>query len=127
MSGRKSILIVDDDVAFSNLARMVLTEKGGFEVVVCNKSETALTMIGNWRPDLILLDIVMPNMDGTEIAEQLRMTPDLSSIPVIFFTSLMTPEEAAAHPALSKNRFIPKPVKAGELLKQVREFFKIAS
>ena len=121
---KRSILIVDDEVDFPRLARMVLTEKGGFEVVVCHRGEQAIDMIREWKPDLLLLDIVMPNVDGTDIAAALRNDPELCSVPIIFFTSLMTPQEAAAHPVVGKHDFIPKPISVDALLKRVQEFFK---
>ena len=123
MAPAKRILIVDDDIDFSKLARMVLIEKGGFEVEACNQSGNAINVIKQRRPDLILLDIMMPDKDGTEIAAELRQDPKLCTIPIIFFTSLMTPEEATGHPVIGKYQFIPKPIKAEDLLKRVKDFF----
>ncbi|OQA58180.1 MAG: Transcriptional regulatory protein YycF [Candidatus Omnitrophica bacterium ADurb.Bin277] len=125
MKKQKTIVIVDDEVELSEFARMVLAEKGGYEVGICNQSERAIGMIREWKPDLVLLDIMMPNVDGTEIAARLREDPELCAIPVIFLTSLMTAQEAATHPVIGKNRFLPKPINGEELLKRIREFFEL--
>ena len=127
MGRAKTILIIDDDVDFSGLASMILAQKGGYEVGVCNQGANAMTMIREWQPDLILLDIVMPNVDGTEIAAHLRQDPKLCNIPVIFLTSLMTAQEAAAHPVIANYKFISKPIKTEELLRCVKEFFEFGN
>ena len=121
---KKTVLIVDDDIDFSKVARVVLEQKGGFQVGICNQSVNAVAAVREWKPDLVLLDIMMPGKDGTEIAAQLREDPQLCSIPVIFFTSLMTPGEAAGHPVIGNYQFIPKPIKVDDLLRRVKDFFE---
>ena len=83
----------------------------------------AVKMIRVWKPDLVLLDIIMPGMDGTEIAGELRKDKELSTVPVIFSTSLVTKEEAAEHPLIAKYPFISKPIGGEALVKRIREFF----
>lgn len=125
MDTKKTILIVDDDVDFSSMAKMMLEKTGLFEVGICNQGAGAVARIQSWKPDLLLLDIVMPDMDGTEIASQLRKEKGLCNIPVIFLTSLMTPSEAAKNPATAHCRFIAKPITGQELIQHVKEFFGI--
>lgn len=127
MGRNKTILIVDDDVDFAGLAKMILAQKGGYEVGVCNQGANAVTMIREWQPDLILLDIVMPNVDGADVAARLREDPKLCNIPVIFLTSLMTAQEAASHPVIANYKFISKPIKGEELLRRVKEFFEFGN
>jgi CheY-like chemotaxis protein len=125
MNPNKTVLIVDDDVNFSKMAGMVLEQKGGFRVAVCNQGANAVTAIREIRPDLILLDIVMPGVDGTDVAVELRGDPELRKIPLVFLTSLMTASEAAAHPVIANYKFISKPIKGEDLLRRVNEFFQI--
>jgi len=123
MDFKKSILIIDDDVSFSGATKMILEQKGGYEVGVCNRSAKALTLIREMKPDLVLLDVVMPGLDGGEVAAKIREDRELRNVPVIFLTSLMTEEEAAAHPMIGKYKFISKPIQAEDLLKRVKDFF----
>ena len=127
MGNNKSILIIDDDVNFSKMAGMILEEKGGYKVKVCNQSEKAIEVVRSVQPDLILLDIVMPNVDGPEICAQLQQDPQLKKIQIVFLTSLITPEEAAAHPVIAKHKFIGKPIRGDELLKKVNGFCGIGN
>lgn len=125
MDTKKTIMIIDDDVDFSAMAKMMLEKTELFNVVTCNQGSEAMTWIRNYKPDLLLLDIVMPDIDGTEIAGQLRKEKGLCHIPVIFLTSLMTPSEAAQNPATAHCRFIAKPISCQELIEHVKEFFGI--
>ena len=81
-----TILIVDDNKANLQLLETILTEKG-YRILVSVKGQTALTIASLEKPDLILLDIMMPEMDGYEVCERLKQDPDLQSIPVIFLTA----------------------------------------
>lgn len=122
MKHKKTILMVDDDVDFTKMAKMLLEKTGLYEVGVCNESTAAVEWIRGWKPDLILLDVVMPNVDGGEIAAILQKDKDLCSIPLVFMTSLMTAEEAAQNPLIAKHRFISKPISGQTLLDRVRGF-----
>lgn len=125
MSHKKTIVIIDDEIDFTKMASMMLEQKGGFKVGICNQGTRAVETIREWQPDLILLDIMMPDKDGSDIAAELRKDPELCIIPIIFFTSLMTPSEAAGHPVFSNYGFIPKPIETEDLLRRVQEFFKL--
>jgi len=125
MKKKKSIVVVDDEGDFTEMAKILLEKTGFFEVGVCNYGIDALEMIRDWKPDLVLLDIMMPGMDGTEIASKLREDKDLASIPVMFSTSLVTASEASESPLIAKYPFISKPIGGEALVKRLREFFQI--
>jgi DNA-binding response OmpR family regulator len=124
MGQKKLILIVDDDVSLSGMAKAMLEKVGHYEVEVCNRGEEALEVIGKKKPDLILLDVVMPGVDGPEIAGKLRADKALSAIPVIFLTSLVSHAEAAHETTIGGYPFIAKPVAGEDLVKRVRDFLK---
>lgn len=123
MGGKKRIVIIDDDVSLSSMSKVMLEEIGHYEVEVCNRGAEALEVIRAKKPDLILLDVVMPDVDGPEVAGQLRADRELSAIPVIFMTSLVSSEEAH-EPAIGGYPFISKPISGEALVKRVHDFLK---
>lgn len=124
MGQKKRIVIVDDDVSFSEMAKMMLEKAGLYEVTVCNRGGDALRTIRAKKPDLILLDVVMPGTDGPEIASQLRADKTLSAIPLVFLTSLITVEEASGKSMIGNYPFVSKPISGEDLVKRVRDFTK---
>jgi DNA-binding response OmpR family regulator len=124
MGQKKRIVIVDDDVSLSGMAKAVLEKVGRYEVEVCNRSSEALEVIRKKKPDLILLDVMMPRVDGPEIASKLREDKALSAIPVIFLTSLVNQAEASHESSIGGYPFIAKPVAGEELVKRVRDLLK---
>ncbi|HNX68693.1 MAG TPA: response regulator [Candidatus Omnitrophota bacterium] len=124
---QKTILLIDDDVDFSEMAKMFLDKSGLYRVGICNDSTRAMEFVRGWRPDLVLLDVMMPHTDGGEVAALLRADSELSSTPVIFMTSLMTPGEAARSSKGAKNPFIPKPISGEDLVLRVRRFFELGN
>lgn len=125
MKKKKSIVVVDDESDFTDMTKILLERTGFFEVGVCNYGVEAIEMIREWKPDLVLLDIVMPGMDGTEIASKLREDKDLCSIPVMFSTSLVTAREASENPSIARYPFISKPISGDAFVKRILDFFKI--
>ncbi len=124
MESKRSILIVDDDVDASRMAKMVLEKTGLYTVSICNRGSEAFKTIQDTRPELVLLDVVMPDADGTEIAAQIRQDKSLDAIRFIFMTSLVSPEEVSGSSLIGGHPFIPKPVTADVLLERVKGFFK---
>lgn len=84
--GKQHILIIDDEpINLKILSRKLETE--GYEVIVAGSGETGLHLVSKSHPDLILLDIMMPGMDGHEVCRQLKNSPQTEDIPIIFLTS----------------------------------------
>lgn len=114
------ILVVDDDVHLSQLVAIVLNKTGAYASLVENRSHQALATARKFRPDLVLLDVDMPGLDGGDVARQLRADPTLRDVPVIFFTSLVSPSESKRGMATSGGeRFLPKPVDPGVLIQSI--------
>jgi len=126
------ILLVDDDPDFVEATRIVLESKP-YQVVVAFDGDEGLAKAKEEKPDLILLDIIMPRMDGFKVCEMLKSDPELSAIPVIMITSFServgeTSLAMSQGLALEAEDFIDKPVAPAELLIRVeRQLRKKAS
>ncbi|MBI2997055.1 MAG: response regulator [Deltaproteobacteria bacterium] len=108
-TGEKRILIIDDNADFSNLVRSRLEETGKYKVQVENEGSSGIDTARTFKPDLILLDVVMPDIGGPEVAEQLRDDKEMARIPVVFLTSIVSEEEVKSHGGLIGGRhFIAK-------------------
>jgi len=118
---KKRILIIDDDEPLSQLTGSALEQSGLYEVRIENRPTLARKAAEEFMPDLILLDVIMPEIDGGTVASQLRERRLLKDIPIIFLTSVVGKKEAAAHEGtIGKEHFLAKPVTIAELLEAVR-------
>ena len=113
----KKILIVDDDpVSLEMLEKILLLE--GYWVAKATNGKEALYIADEFQPDLIILDIVMPIMDGTEAMEKLEKNPRTKNIPVLFLTSLISKKEEFDN-GTGKRRFFAKPIDREKLLEEI--------
>ena len=94
---RSRILIVDDERATTRLLRMTLEQTGKYEVRAENDSKLVVAAALEFQPDLILLDVVMPDMDGGDVAIAIREHPALNKVPVIFLTATVVKSELDEH------------------------------
>ena len=81
------VLVVEDDVDIQKVVRMSLKVRGTKDVVVVSNGEECLAVVGEMKPDLILLDVMMPKLDGYQTCRRLKQNPDTKAIPVIFLTA----------------------------------------
>jgi CheY-like chemotaxis protein len=88
---KKRVLLVDDEKSFTNLLKLNLEDTGNYEVRVENWAEDALKAAREFKPDIVLLDIIMPRMPGGNVAMQLKEDPALKDTPVIFLTAGRAP------------------------------------
>ncbi|MBI4342020.1 MAG: response regulator [Candidatus Omnitrophica bacterium] len=93
---KKRILIIDDSDDITTPLKLYLEKTGAYEVCVENAGSHGLGTAKAFKPDLILLDVMMPDMDGGDVATQLEEEPSTSKIPVVFLTAAVTKEEVAA-------------------------------
>jgi len=126
MSEPAKILFVDDDPDFVEATRIVL-ESAPYDVTVAYNGQEALQKVKEVNPDLIILDIIMPEQDGFKVCEALKSDPDLSEIPVIMLTSLSQRMGETAFSLtdgmmLEADDYVDKPVAPDELLKLVEKF-----
>ncbi len=82
------ILLADDEPDILEVSKIALETVGGFEVEVCSSGAELLQLLPEFRPDLIIMDVLMPDMAGPEVLSRLRQLPDYSGIPVIFLTGV---------------------------------------
>jgi len=113
------LLIVDDEVEFCRPLQEHMETVEGFETQVCNDSTQAMEMARSFMPDVILLDIVMPNLSGSDLANQLKQNPATQKIPVIFLTALVTRKEFEEREQIGGQQFLTKPVRVGELMQAI--------
>lgn len=110
------ILVVDDDTDILSIMETLLTMKG-FEVAVISKGENTIPKINSFKPDLILLDVLISGYDGRTICRQLKSDVNTRHIPVIMFSA--HPGAAASIADYGANDFIVKPFDISHLLKKV--------
>lgn len=117
------ILVVDDLMDNLFLLQTVL-EAEGYEVELADNGQAALTKVESSPPDLILLDIMMPDMSGYEVTQKIRQNPEVPYIPILLVTAH---EEAKVVEGLNSgaNDFIRKPIDFDELLARVRAFLRL--
>lgn len=109
ISGNKRILAVDDEPAITHLWKVVLEKSGNYTVEEENRSLYAVEAAYRFLPDLILLDVNMPGIDGSEIALQIRADEMLRHTAIVFLTSLVTSEEVTAGKRIEGHLCLPKP------------------
>ncbi|HEX3096924.1 MAG TPA: response regulator [Usitatibacter sp.] len=125
--GPRRILLVDDEAEIRIIARMALEMVGGFEVRDFGSAEEALAAAAEVRPDLLLLDVMMPGMDGLQALARLRRIPATVGTPAIFMTAKVQPAEVAAYEALGAIGVIAKPFSPMALPDEVRRLWKRAA
>jgi CheY-like chemotaxis protein len=120
-TNKPRILIVDDNSRFSHSARLILQESGQYVVCEENDAASAVETARSFRPDLILLDLVMPQLDGAEVAAQVESDWALHGVPIVFVTGLVTRDEARNGQRIDGHRVVSKPVSSFDLLGAVEE------
>ena len=118
----KRILIIDDEVGFTNLVKLNLEQTGRFVVGIVNESVDALAVAEEFKPQLILLDVMMPGKDGGELLAELEVNEQLKNVPVLFLTASTMNQLARAEQAAVQGRpVIAKPVLPQELIRRLDE------
>ena len=119
------ILYVEDQQDIRLVAKMALEAVGGFTVVACASGQEALSSAAAAMADLLLLDIMMPGMDGPSTLKALRELPATAHTPVIFMTAKVQTAEVAQYMALGALQVIPKPFDPMELSAQIRHIWEM--
>ena len=113
----KRILVVDDEPSITRLLKLNLEQTGRYLVAEENVAPQTLATAEAFRPDLILLDVMMPGVDGGELASQLQASPRLKRVPIVFLTAAVKKEEVASHGGLIGGlQFLAKPVDLAEVI-----------
>ena len=117
------ILYIEDEVDIQVVARLALEALGGFTVDTCSSGREGIARAQAAAPDLILLDVMMPDMDGPATLQALRQVPALAGVPVVFMTAKVQPQEVAHYRALGAVAVIAKPFDPMLLAQQVRDIW----
>ena len=114
---KKRIMIVDDEPSFTRTTRYLLEQTGDYQVCEVNDSCQAIATGRAFKPDLILLDVVMPQLDGGEVVTKIRADPFLREVPVVFLAALMERDESENGPQERGGyRFLSKLVSREQIL-----------
>jgi CheY-like chemotaxis protein len=120
----RNILYVEDDLLVRTTAKLVLEVIGNFHVRDCGSGREALLAAYDFHPDLILLDVVMPELDGLQTLERLRRMPHLMDTPALFVTGLTATTDIARYLEAGAIGVIPKPLAPMRLSEQLQEFWE---
>tara|TARA_B100000029_G_scaffold26016_1_gene25551 strand:- start:1829 stop:2305 length:477 start_codon:yes stop_codon:yes gene_type:complete len=119
----KKILYIEDDLDIQEVARMALEVVGDYEIALCSSGREALEEVSQFHPDLILLDVMMPGMDGLSTLEALHTLPDSADTPVVFVTANVQANEIAQYRQLGAIEVIAKPFDPMNLAEDIRQLW----
>jgi CheY-like chemotaxis protein len=119
--GKRRILIVDDDANSTHLVKILLERSGPYLVREENDATKADETAHDFKPDVILLDIVMPKMDGGELATHIEADRELHDTPIIFLTALVTHDEAKSGLHIQGRPLVAKPISIPELIDAIEK------
>jgi CheY-like chemotaxis protein len=118
------ILVVDDEAGFTRLLKLNLEATGRYNVLTENNPLIALPAAIHFQPDLVLMDVMMPGIDGGDVANRFSNHPDLRDIPIIYLTATVKHSEVdARHGEIGGLHFLSKPVSLPQLLEHLDEHF----
>jgi DNA-binding response OmpR family regulator len=117
---RKTILIVDDEIGALTLIGIML-ERGGFSVIKTRNADEALASVDNRAPDLIILDVMMPGMDGIELCSVLRQRANTGTLPILILSARGDADSVMRGMDAGANDYLPKPILHHDLVAKVKE------
>lgn len=120
----RSVLVVDDEPMARSMLRLILV-RAGFEVREAEDGKAALSEVDRSLPDLMILDIMMPGIDGFEVCERLRADESTNRLPIIMLSAKTDSESVKRGLNLGANKYLTKPVGPDELTRHVREVLHI--
>ena len=123
----KLVLYVEDDPDIQMVAQMALEVVGGLTLRSCASGREALRAVASCQPDLILLDVMMPDMDGPATLAELRKLPVTAATPVVFMTAKVQAAEVSHYKSLGAIGVIAKPFDPMQLAQQVRQLWEAAA
>ena len=120
---QKRILMVDDEESFARMTKRSLEATGVYEVEIVHRAKQAIAVARAFKPDIILLDVMMPDGDGGEVASEMAADPRLAKVPVLFLTAVVKGSEVGQRGAgfIGGRFYIAKPVDADRLIGLIEE------
>jgi CheY-like chemotaxis protein len=120
---KKRILVVDDETGVTTMTKLNLERTGQYQVLVENRATSALEAAHRFNPDLILLDITMPEMDGGDVAAQIKADPKLKDTPIVFLTAVVSQIETGNSELRRGGQvFLSKPVNLKTLVTCIEQY-----
>lgn len=114
---KKRILVIDDEINLTQMVKLNLEAAGDYEVETENEGANAIEVAKRFKPDLIFLDLIMPDIEGSEVARHLKAERELKNVPIVFFTATITSEEVKrAGGVVGGQTFLAKPVSLKQLI-----------
>jgi len=115
------ILLIDDEPSFTRMLKLNLERTGAFKVHCENNGAFGLTAARDFLPDMVFLDVIMPDVDGGEVAAQIHADPNLKDTPIVFLTAGVSRETTRAKPVIGGRTFLAKPVRTDEVLRCIEK------
>jgi len=126
MAELQKILYAEDEPDIQSIAQMALEMMGGYTLKVCNNGQEAVEAAEAFAPDLILLDVMMPNMDGPAALKAIKQMPALTDVPVIFMTAKVQHQEIEDYKAMGAIDVIAKPFDPMTLSETIKKLWENA-
>lgn len=117
------ILCIDDETDILEVARMCLETVGGYQVSICSSGAEAVAKVDGIKPDLIMIDVMMPGMDGPATMIELKKNPALAKTPIVFMTARIQPTEIREYLVMGASAVLPKPFDPMTLSSQIQEIW----
>ncbi len=117
---KKKILIVEDENCLLRLECILLTSKG-YDVMGVSDGEEALKIISDYKPDLVLLDVIMPGIDGFEVCRRIKSDPKFDHIPVVMLTAKKKPQDIQKGEVVGAASYITKPFKSSTVIETIQK------
>ncbi len=124
---KNRVLVIDDDPRILKMVQTILSAEGDLEVLTASSDFQAGLTVSSWMPDIILLDMLMPQMDGFQVCRRLKSDEKLKDIPIIAVTVLKDPKEIKKMRSAGITDYISKPFKSQDLVKKIKEHLLIES
>src|SRR5688572_10345472 len=122
LTPKRRVLIVDDEPGFTRLLKLNLHHTGRYTAEVVNDAEEAVHVAERFAPDVVLLDVMMPGLDGSEVADRLHAVPKFRNIPIIFLTAAVKKQEVLASGGMRGGiPFVAKPIEFQEVLHHIEK------
>ncbi len=126
MAKKIKVLIIDDEADFCYFVKENLMRNGWFDVTIATNCTHGIEIAENEQPDIILLDLVMPDMSGDEVAAVLKEKVDTANIPILYITALATGDDPGENEEkkTGNNHILPKPVRTKKIIETIVNILK---
>lgn len=119
MEDKKRILIIEDELYFARLVKMNLESTGRFDVYIESDGESGLDKVKNEKPDLVILDLLLPGLPGEQVCKEIRSDSDISSTPIVMLTAKTRDAERVVGMVIGADAYLTKPAEFTTILKEI--------